>query len=83
MCFMMPLDKAYIIYDVTLSCIPDRQTSGSEINFFGYSPVGRVAIKLYSPDTKIYSPNVNSKQQHKQALATIINDRTWWSLDDP
>ena len=50
--------------------------AGSEINFFGYSPVGRVAIKLYSPDTKIYSPNVNSKQQDKQALATIINDRT-------
>ena len=55
---------------------PLGSQAGSEINFFGYSPVGRVAIKLYSPDTKIYSPNVNSKQQDKQALATIINDRT-------
>ena len=40
--------------------------AGSEINFFGYSPVGRVAIKLYSPDTKITRPTGTvSKQQDK------------------
>ena len=30
--------------------------SGSKINFFGYSPVGQVAIRIYSPDAKITHP---------------------------
>ena len=54
--------------------IPSGSSSGSEINFFGYSPVGRVAIKIYSPVVKITRPSWTAILKHRDNLTNPSRD---------